>query len=40
MYHDLGLQVQNPPTVSWPVEEGALYTLVMTGKSWLSNEEL
>ena len=25
-------QVQNPPThISWPTEEGSLYTLLMTG---------
>lgn len=25
-------QVQRQPAISWPVEEGALYTLVMTGR--------
>ena len=25
-------QVQNQPTVTWPTEEGALYTLLLTGK--------
>lgn len=25
-------KVQNAPTVTWPAEDGALYTLIMTGQ--------
>lgn len=26
-------QVQNQPTVTWPTEDGALYTLILSGES-------
>ena len=26
-------QVQNQPTVTWPTENGALYTLILSGES-------
>ena len=29
--HVLYIKVQNAPTVTWPAEDGALYTLIMTG---------
>ena len=33
----INLQIQDAPTVAWGAEEGSFYTIIMTGRSLLSN---